>query len=164
MNEQWMDDDLKSIDHSIDERTIDTKSKKFLWLIVNRPLIDQWSIWPQSAIWRMRNITIRILVWWWYGDFVIIIITSSEGWNLCFHPCWSVGLYHCPCLLLLSASLPLYLPPFAPPPPPPPPCFHQQLSVGTVLKYQISMIELRIMHPLGWDTMIHQVPLLSHHF
>ena len=47
MNEQSMDYDLKSIEHlSIDERTIDTKSKKFLWLIVNRPLIDQWSMGP----------------------------------------------------------------------------------------------------------------------
>ena len=44
------------------------------------------------------------------------------------------------------------------------PCFPQQLSVETVLKYQISMIELWITHPLSWDTMINQVPLLSHHF
>ena len=45
-----------------------------------------------------------------------------------------------------------------------PPCFPQPLSVGAVLKYPISIIELWTTYQLSCDTMIYQVPLLSRRF
>ena len=37
-----------------------------------------------------------------------------------------------------------------------PSCFPQQLSLGTIFKYQVSMIELWMTHQLSWDTIKEQ--------
>ena len=109
-----MDGDLESNDHlSIDERTIDTGSKKFWWLIVNRPLIDQW--FDETIIGYMEDEehndqdTCAMIIWWFrnYHNYLLggvkfmfssLLVCRSVSLSLSFP---------------LSGSLPLFLPPFA---------------------------------------------------